>query len=149
LKSFRLLRTLVFGLQYPQLDQTRGISLVRSYEGSVSPPQETTLRILRAFVEEVQRGDAVPVIVFFPGPSTMAAYSDGEMPEHQLLITRLQGEGMHVLNLTDAFVAAMQAQGVEFDAFVSPVGGHYNEDGNRVVSQAVLEYLVETGVYGQ
>ena len=46
-------------------------------------------------------------------------------------------------------MAAMQEQDVEFSAFVSPVGGHYNEAGNRGVSQAVLEYLIETGIYAR
>jgi hypothetical protein len=150
LKSFRLLRTLAFALQYPQLDKTRGAALVRSYKGPPSPPEETTFRILRVFADEVQRNDALPLIIFFPSPTTVMAYANGEMPDYQPLITRLQAEGTaHILDLTGAFTAAMQEQGVEFDAFVSPVGGHYNEAGNRVVSQAVLDYLIEIGVYAQ
>jgi hypothetical protein len=31
---------------------------------------------LRVFVEEVRRNDAMPVIVFFPGPTTVTAYAN-------------------------------------------------------------------------
>jgi lysophospholipase L1-like esterase len=146
LKSFRLLRTLAFALRYPQLDKTRGTSLVRSYAGPLNPAEETTLRVMRAFAEEVRRNAGVPVIVVFPDTITMEEYTNGEMPGYRSLIAQLHDEGIHVLDLTDAFVSAMREGDREFEAFISPLGGHYNEAGNRVVSQAVLDYLVQAGI---
>jgi hypothetical protein len=146
LKSFRLLRTLAFALCYPQIDKTRGTALVRSYAGPLSPAEETTLRVMRAFAEEVRRNAGVPVIVVFPDTITMEEYTSGEMPGYGSVIAQLQDEGIHALDLTDAFVAAMHEGDMEFDAFISPLGGHYNETGNRVVSQAVLDYLVQAEI---
>jgi hypothetical protein len=147
LKSFRLLRTVAFGVRYSQYAETRGASLVRSYEGPRSPEEEVTLRLLRTFVEEVQRNNAVPVIVIFPSSITMMEYENGETPNYEALVTPLRNEGMHVVDLTDAFVAAMREDNVEFDIFISSIGGHYNQAGNKVVSQAVLDYLLQSGIY--
>jgi hypothetical protein len=146
LKSFRLLRTLVFPLQYARYDKARGTSLVRSYDGPLSPPEETTLRILSAFAEEVRRNDAVPLVIIFPTTVTMAEYVGKDQPFYQALITHLQNEGIHVLDLRNSFATAMQEKDMGFEAFISPVGGHYNEAGNRLVSQAILDYLVQSGL---
>jgi hypothetical protein len=147
LKSFRLLRTLAFGMRHAQYEKARGAALVRSYAGPLSPPDEVTLRLLHAFVEEVRRNEAVPVVVIFPSSTSMMEYADGETPYYRTYVTRLRNEGIHVLDLTDAFAVTIRGKDVEFDTFVSPIGGHYNQAGNQLVSQAVLDYLLEAGIY--
>ena len=119
---------------------------MRSYDGSLAPPEEITLRILRAFVEEVRRNDAVPVVIIFPTAATMAEHVREDQLPYHTLITQLGNEGIQVLDLSDSFGAAMQEKDVGFEAFISPVGGHYNEAGHRLVSQAILDYLVQSGL---
>lgn len=147
LKSYRLLRTIVFGIRLSGHNQRRGMSLVRSYQGPPDPPEEATLRLLHDFANEVERHNAVPVLVLLPNMTDLAQHENEETPHYQEFAKRLGQEGIHVLDLTDAFLEAKHEGEVEFDAFFSPVVQHYNEAGNRVVSQAVLNYLTQSGIY--
>jgi hypothetical protein len=140
LRSFRVLRTLIFEIQYS--NEMRGYSapLLESYQDRSQ--WELADRLLHTFVEEVRRNGAVPVIVVFPRQGTVERYAEGEPPYYRAGVLYFRAEGIYVLDLADYFVAARREEGVELGTLFGP-HGHYNEAGNRLVSQAVLSYLCQ------
>jgi hypothetical protein len=140
LKSFRLLRTLIFAVEYANKVSTFSSPLLDAYQDPYQ--QQLTLHLIYTFIEKVQQNGAVPVIVIFPRLGTVERYNQGEAPYYYAGVLRLRGEGIYILDLTEPLANAGRSQGIEVSSFFSP-GGHYNEAGNRVVSQAILAYLCQ------
>ncbi len=107
---------------------------------------QTSLRLVDLFAEVVRQNGATPVVVMFPRRGTLERYRTGEPPVYDAGIRLLQDQGINVLDLAAGFTEAA-APGFDFGNWFAE-GGHYNDAGNRVVSQAVIGYLTRQGIIG-
>jgi len=144
LKSYRFLRTLAFQVKYRD-----SLPVLTTWQDSYDDPLQTqvTLRLIRMFAETARQNGSVPVVVFFAYRGTIDLYAAGEIPMYHQLVHQIQAEGIYTLDLTPCFVEA-NGQSTDFTPFFAP-GGHYNETGNRVVSDAVIDYLCQEGILSQ
>lgn len=136
LSAYRLLRTLAFDVTY------RGtLPYLTTWVDSYADPQitEVTVRLLETFVRTARENGATPVVLFFAYRPTFEDAAAGRPIVYQAIVDRLRSSGVHTLDLTPEFVAA-NAGSEDFTGYFAP-GGHYNEAGNRVVSQAILRTL--------
>ncbi|MGQ9786542.1 MAG: hypothetical protein ACUVSJ_08790 [Anaerolineae bacterium] len=136
--SYRVLRTLVFEMRH------RGrLPYLTSWQDSYADPfqLEVTLRLLTLFAHTVRENGSTPIVLVCAYRPTFEEYAVGNPPMYQGLIDQLRRRGIPVLDLAPEFVAANQGS-LDFTGYFAP-GGHYNEVGNRIVSQAVLNYLCQ------
>ena len=138
-KSYRFLHTLTFEIRYRDGLPSYETPLFENYlDKRLS---ETTLRLIYLFVATVRQNGSIPVVITFPRRGTVEHYSYGDLPIFHEAVVQLQREGIHTLDLTRFFVEANEG-GHDFSRFFAP-GGHYSEAGNRVVSDALLNYLCQ------
>jgi hypothetical protein len=136
LSAYRLLRTLAFDVSH------RGqLPYLTTWAQSYADPHitEVTARLLETFVRTVREDGATPVVLFFAYRPTFEDAAAGKPVVYQALVDRLRSSGTQALDLTPEFVAA-NAGSDDFTGYFAP-GGHYNEAGNHVVSQAVRRTL--------
>jgi hypothetical protein len=133
LASFRFLRTLIYTLELtspPKVERPE--------------PEEISLRILERFAEEVAAQGATPILVLFPQQvKLLSDFEKGKQNHSHKFIPAIQERGGQVIDLYAALVEAKQAQNLRYEDFFihGAEGGHYTELGNRLVAEAILQYL--------
>lgn len=134
----RVLRTLAFEMRYRGM-----LPYLTSWQESYADPfqVEVTLRLLTLFARTVRQNGSIPLVLVCAYRPTFEEHAVGNPPMYQGLIDQLRQREIPVLDLAPKFVAANQGSS-DFTGYFAP-GGHYNEAGNRVVSQAVLNYLCQ------
>ncbi len=139
--TYRLLRTLVFEMHYQGK-----LPYLSTWRDSYADPfqVEVTLRLLTEFAQTVRENGSIPLVLMFAYRPTFEEYAAGSPPMYQDLIDQLLQRDIPVLDLTPEFVAANH-ESRDFTGYFAP-GGHYNEAGNQVVSNAVLAYLCRENI---
>ena len=140
IKSYRILHTLAFDLQG---GNQRSPEQLAQEEEQI---KQTSLRLIHMFVQSVREHRATPVVVMFPGLGTVERYQKGKPPVYAEGVRLLQSQGIYVLDLAASFVEA-NGPNLDFTHFFAP-GGHYNDAGNRVVSQAIINFLCQNQIIG-
>lgn len=140
LKSFRFLRTLASEVQNSGNGHIYSSDLLDSYKDQRLV--KLSVAIFQAFVEEIRRNGATPVIVAFPRQGTLERQAQGEPPYYLSGVSSFRSKGIHVLDLADPLVSACREEGIE-PASLFAAHGHYNEHGNLLIGQAVLSYLCQ------
>jgi hypothetical protein len=106
----------------------------RKYKGDQLNPASRAFRlgvtILERFAAEVKAAGAVPVVVLWAEPVSVARVLRGEPPTYQTLRDALDARGIAYLDTADAFRAAGTA-GLQ-TWFLDAI--HYSPAGNRVVA---------------
>ncbi len=136
--SYRVVRTLAF-----EIRRQGKLPYMTSWQDSYADPfqVEVTLRLLTLFARTARQNGSIPLVLVCAYRPTLEEYAAGNPPMYQGLIEQLRQRDIPVLDLASEFVAANQGS-LDFTRYFAP-GGHYNEAGNRVVSQAVLNYLCQ------
>ena len=99
------------------------------------------MEVIQAFIEEVVRNGAIPIVLVFPEKDTVSDYEHGVLPPYHTGVVALRDRGVQVIDLAGAFAEVKQSQHLEYQDFYASEGGHFNELGNRVVAQTILWHL--------
>ncbi len=140
--SFRFLRTLVY--EVGQSDAPENFVLEQSADQTdwlLNEVQRTNWLLIQMFVTEVSRNGSQPVILLFPERSSIEATEHGQRVFYHAGATFLEEQGLHVIELTSAFVEHKQQHQLSYDDYYVSDGGHFSELGNSVVGQTVLTSL--------
>lgn len=111
--------------------------------GRLNPSSEAfeiTKRILERFYQRTTEHGSVPIIVLFPGEEILANNGEQHPPAYEPLATYLQSQNMDHLDLVQAFRGP-----VSRERHFMP-GRHYSPEANRLVAEAISEYLVTRGL---
>lgn len=136
--SYRFFRTLAYRVSRP---------------APAGPPpfqnpalQRVNYLLLQAFVAEVARNGAIPIVLIFPELKSIRQHEAGQPTDYQGAVDLLHQQGLPVIDLAAAFVAAKKNEGLDYPAYYASEGGHFNGRGNGVVAQAVLWHLCSQGL---
>lgn len=136
--SYRFLRTLMYEMGRANQPQ------VSTFEDPYV--QRVNFLLLKAFVTEIVRQGAMPIILIFPERTSMEAHEHGQSTNYQTALIALKDAGLPVIDLAPAFVHAKTTENAEYLDYYASDGGHYNALGNYIVGQTVLAYLCQQGI---
>ncbi len=105
--------------------------------------QLTTL-IIESFHREATEKGKIPVVVIFPMEFDLKIYKKTGEWDYQNLLDRLKEDGIETLNIGEGFIKRIGHRET-CSLFKRCDGGHYNEEGNRIVAELIRDYLVTRG----
>jgi hypothetical protein len=114
--------------------------------GHPSEALEITTLIMKSFYQEARARGRVPVIVIFPLPFDLMVYQRSKSWDYQTLIDNLHESNIAVLNIGTSLAKELSRRD-PCDLFTTCHGGHFNEEGNRVVAKLIGEYLMKSNVF--
>ncbi|MGQ0720433.1 MAG: hypothetical protein ACT4PE_02540 [Candidatus Eiseniibacteriota bacterium] len=104
-----------------------------------------TAAILQRFVEDARARDRTPLVIVFPTRDDVAWHARTGAWVYQPLLDALDAARLPVLHFGPALVAHIGAR--DREELFRP-GGHYNDEGNRVLAQFVRDALAERAILG-
>jgi len=136
LSSVRLFKL----VRYELLDQIHGATR-RGFYNPNSEPFKVTAAIFDQFVDSVAREGSLPVILFFPHGWDIVRYRRDGRRRYAPMLEHFRAKGYRYIDLLDWLDA--HARDVPVDR-ISP--DHYSPLGNRLVADAVWDYLQKDGL---
>jgi len=98
--------------------------------------------IIRSFYEDALKAGRHPVVVIFPMQPDLVEYKNTNRWVYQPLMTKLSESNIKFLNIGNGFIEFLGDRDI-CELFTICRGGHYNEEGNRVVAGLIKKYLME------
>lgn len=147
--SFRFLRTLVYeARQLKRQDVSLTPANLEAGRWLLDDVQAVSWQLLQMFVEEAASNGAIPVVVAFPECSSIEAYEQDydQATFYRTGVIFLRQQGVHVIELPPAFVEHKTDANLDYAAYYAADGGHFNQLGNQIVSQAILAYLCQKAI---
>lgn len=138
LHSYRLLRTLAYqiDLSYHPPDY--------SYENPYA--RQVNISLIEAFIQQVTQDGAIPVVLIFPERLSIERHGWGQETFYEQAIPIFRDKGIMVIDLAAAFVHARNTEQFDIADIYASDGGHFNQLGNRIVSQTVLAHLCQADI---
>jgi hypothetical protein len=97
------------------------------------------IMLFDAFYRDVQKNNALPIIVLFPNRADIERYRQNKTKVYTPLITYMRSQGYRVIDLCDAFEEYAKSSRVD-ELFLDY---HYSPRGNSIVAQFLFDYLAE------
>jgi hypothetical protein len=102
-----------------------------------------TAAILQRFVEDARARGRTPLVIVFPTRDDVAWETRTGRWVYQPLLDRLEAAGVPLLHFGPVLVEAIGTRNRE--QLFRP-GGHYNDEGNRILAEYVRDALAERGI---
>lgn len=100
----------------------------------------TTLIIESFYREAIEKGK-IPVVVIFPMEFDLKVFKKTGKWDYQSLIDKLKEDEIETVNIGEGFIKKI-GQRDPCSLFKRCDGGHYNEEGNRIVAELIRDYLI-------
>lgn len=124
----------------------RGVPYYAEFYETSHPSQSLAITegILERFAREARHRGKIPVLTIIPSGRSLVHFQETGRWSYQPLLDALERRKLEVLNFGSPILERVGPEGVE--ALFGDVGGHFNEEGYRMLAEIARDHLEEKGL---